>query len=217
MSYKIYVINLPHRSDRLNHVKSLLNGVDFKVIDGVTLSFEEAMQLDVNKTAPGFPGNTALYRGTIGCVTAHINALKDIIHSSHPEISLVLQDDVSLVPKTEDLDIIVKEVSSIDPLWNMIFVDVIGHGKEDDIVHSVTSPIKFCIYKPTCTYPAYWGSHCCLVRNSESAKLLVRFMHKIYYSTDYMLVCPGSYATIHDPRITGQNFSFGSDRVPPQA
>ena len=92
---QIYVINLDHRTDRLNEVNSLLKkyNINFKRQSGVFL--KEKYTDVLNNTT-----NTSSL-GHLGCVLSHVNCCIDAIKNNYDKI-LVLEDDINFIPEHID-------------------------------------------------------------------------------------------------------------------
>ncbi len=113
---QIYVINLDHRTDRLNEVNSLLKkyNINFKRQSGVFL--KEKYTDVLNNTT-----NTSSL-GHLGCVLSHVNCCIDAIKNNYDKI-LVLEDDINFIPEHIDsinYDKLLNEVNNID--WGLFYL-----------------------------------------------------------------------------------------------
>ena len=93
---KIYVINLEHRKDRLEHIKSdcknaNINFERFSAVDGRELDKHQEYidkYIDTSKK---------LKNGQIGCALSHIMILEKIANSNNGDNFIILEDD-ALIP-----------------------------------------------------------------------------------------------------------------------
>lgn len=84
---KIYVINMDHNKERLNHIKYQL--------DKFNIPFQRIAGVNGKKVYPKYENKTSLGPGVLGCLLSHILVIKDAIKNDYENI-LVLEDDAIL-------------------------------------------------------------------------------------------------------------------------
>jgi len=114
----IFVVNLPHRTDRLNDMKTKLDnlGLTFtrwEATDGRTLEVPEDSRKYGERNA----------QGILGCLTSHVSLIKHAKEKQYKYI-VVLEDDIVLA---EDF---VERVNSVDRGFDMLYLG--GHFEFPD-------------------------------------------------------------------------------------
>ena len=126
---QIYVINLDHRTDRLEEVNSLLKkyNISFKRQSGVFL--KEKYPDVLNNTT-----NTSSL-GHLGCVLSHVNCCIDALNNNYDRI-LVLEDDINFIHEhieSINYESLLKEVETVD--WGLFYLG----GTYNDKLHKVST------------------------------------------------------------------------------
>lgn len=114
---KIYVINLPRRVDRKDHITNILKGFDFELfsaVDGNSFNVPDAYNLKIfNKWVDPLL-DRKLTRGEIGTSASHLILWKKIAESNEPAI--VLEDD-NIIVKNFDIKSIAEKLKALDILY----------------------------------------------------------------------------------------------------
>lgn len=126
---QIYIINLDHRTDRLEEVNSLLKkyNISFKRQSGVFL--KEKYPDVLNNTT-----NTSSL-GHLGCVLSHVNCCIDALNNNYDRI-LVLEDDINFIHEhieSINYESLLKEVETVD--WGLFYLG----GTYNDKLHKVST------------------------------------------------------------------------------
>ena len=114
---KIYVINLPDRHDRRQHITKVLNGFDYEIfdaIDGRKFNMPDVYGVEVfNKWVDPLI-NRNITRGEIGTTLSHLFLWKKIAESGQPAI--VLEDD-NIIVRNFDTESIANKLKDLDLLY----------------------------------------------------------------------------------------------------
>lgn len=142
---RIYIINLRHRTDRMDSIQSelsKLNILEYLIID--------ATNLHINGTTL-----TKSVLAKISCFHSHIRALRDAYHNGYDRI-LILEDDIKVtdvISNSEKISGIYDNIKTFD--WNILYLggnvkihrncDLNGYCK--DVYYSKPTKINDFIYE----------------------------------------------------------------------
>jgi len=117
--YHIFVITLPHATDRQQTIRRRLAGLGlpFEFIEGV-----DGRKLDLARHPNYAPGKRRMFYGRdlsggeFGCILAHRRVYRHMI-SERVERALVLEDDALL---TDQLPAVLRALEGIQPGWDLV-------------------------------------------------------------------------------------------------
>ena len=134
-----FLINLPHRKDRLENFKQKYTQADIKIplhihsaVNGKKLKLED---INITRLAKKeiIDAQTLGYRtkhyqltmGGIGCYLSHVG-LWNYIYNKGIDYALIFEDDAS-IPQDfiKNLNISIKNMNKADPNWDIIFLDAL--------------------------------------------------------------------------------------------
>jgi len=114
---KIYVINLPYRTDRKEQILNELKKVDALNVEIFSaIRPQEKLILHWNKNyldpLPNwYTGNATTYRiGALGCLLSHVAIMKKALKNNYENI-LILEDDTCFITNNITIDKIVERYS----------------------------------------------------------------------------------------------------------
>lgn len=123
----VYVINLKHRTNKRDYMKTQLNNCNlkckiFEAIDGSLLNLDSLINRNIvsqNKSREFM--KREMRRGEIGCALSHILIWHSML-ASEKEYFLIFEDDAILVKnfKTKLLDLL-QDVSTVD--WDILYLN----------------------------------------------------------------------------------------------
>lgn len=146
----IYVINLKHRTDRLQNIQSQLNDKDYKIIDAVDgiklyedmdyrrqvsedldipVSFFDVKWVDSRKNFANLSNRITYKYKVLSCLLSHIKALKSAFQDNLPD-PLILEDD-SVVLDADFLNTPLPDdyqICNISPYFNAKEHDLVDHS-----------------------------------------------------------------------------------------
>lgn len=182
---KIYLINLPHRIDRLKMAKNqfLKAGItDYTIFPAI-----DARKLNIR-------GITEGNQGLIGCFLSHYFILQTAIMNGYKRIA-VFEDDVILVSEFEEN--FKCGMSQVPDKWQMLYLgyyERTGQGKIQ-VSENITIP------KNT------WGTHAYMVQN-EGIKIMYENLQEIKTHVDIQIgrdIVPKMYTYCISPAICNQS------------
>jgi GR25 family glycosyltransferase involved in LPS biosynthesis len=117
----IYVINLEKRPEKWARVNELLRQEGlfpnrFNAIEGTKLSNNEQKEL-----AGPYP--IRMLPGEVGCLLSHISVIKDALERNY-KTAWIFEDDFEFVEPPRTMIPLIKEISKIDPNWDILYTDV---------------------------------------------------------------------------------------------
>jgi GR25 family glycosyltransferase involved in LPS biosynthesis len=123
----IYVINLEKRPEKWERVDTLLrqDGIfanRFNAIDGW------AIPKSVQKELAG-PYPVRMLPGEIGCLLSHISVIKDALDRNF-NVVWIFEDDFECVEPARAMVPLIKQISEIDPNWDILYTDVDSKNSE---------------------------------------------------------------------------------------
>jgi GR25 family glycosyltransferase involved in LPS biosynthesis len=182
----IYCINLDVREDKWLAMEQRLSNQGlranrFSAINGwkeITREQIKAIQK---------PYKAHLTKGRIGCLLSHLSILKDAENRNFNRI-LILEDDVNFTCDMKDLSSYLEKLSSLDPEWDIVFLDDwtlakdLGGRPPEDRPHSKMSQM---IKKSKEALPGthftrtYYrqGAHAMIVSKNGARKMNEYFAH----------------------------------------
>lgn len=119
----IYVINLDERYDRWERTQGICrdNGLfvnRVSAINGWKLSRRAIREL----TAP----YSQITKGGIGCLLSHLSILQHALKNDFTSI-WIMEDDVTFLNNPHQIRPLLKELSEIDPEWDIFYTDTRNH------------------------------------------------------------------------------------------
>ncbi|WP_018275061.1 hypothetical protein WKI13_11190 [Teredinibacter turnerae] len=140
--------------------------------------------------------------GIVGCWIAHNNALKSIKDKSG--FTLVIEDD--LIFRNDFIAAIKNTLRNYREHFDIAFIDPNGDGPlaKDKIKEGIYNPNFQC-------YPAYWGAHCMLVRNSSVNNIVEMMSDCKVEDVDGFLICHPKIKTIAVYTHKARTIYFGSN------
>jgi hypothetical protein len=117
----IYVINLDQRKEKWERMRSLLaerglQAVRFSAINGWAIPLDLATSL-VGPYPPRMIG------GKMGCLLSHVSIFKDAYERGFSRV-WILEDDVDFIEEVTKIPPLLKDLSNIDPEWDIFYTDV---------------------------------------------------------------------------------------------
>tara|TARA_B100000780_G_C21024031_1_gene410484 strand:- start:60 stop:869 length:810 start_codon:yes stop_codon:yes gene_type:complete len=134
-----FLINLPHRKDRLEHFKQSYTQANIHIplhihtaVNGKKLNIEDIQLTRLAKKeitdAQTLGYRTKHYQltmGGIGCYLSHVG-LWNFIYNKGLDYALIFEDDANIPPDfIENLNISIKNMNKADPDWDILFLDAL--------------------------------------------------------------------------------------------
>lgn len=132
----IYVINLDRRSEKWARMQELcreeqINPNRVSAVNGWQLSSDALAEL-------GGEDGLMIKPGEVGCLLSHISVVKDALQRSFDRI-WVMEDDVEFLGSAKQIAKLVKELSEIDPEWDLFYTDGTMRVFENPCLNSCTA------------------------------------------------------------------------------
>jgi collagen beta-1,O-galactosyltransferase len=134
-----FLINLPHRKDRLESFKQLYTQANINIplhihtaVNGKKLKLEDIhitrlakKEITDSQTLGYRTKHYQLTMGGIGCYLSHVG-LWNFIYNKGIDYALIFEDDASIPPDfIENLNISIKNMNKADPDWDILFLDAL--------------------------------------------------------------------------------------------
>lgn len=119
----IYVINLDERYNRWERTQAICknNGLfvnRVSAINGWKLSKRDIQELTTSRPQ--------ITKGAIGCLLSHLSILRHALKNEFTAI-WVMEDDITFVNNPHQIRLLIKELSLIDPQWDIFYTDTRNH------------------------------------------------------------------------------------------
>ena len=134
-----FLINLPHRKDRLEnfkqtysqanihiplHIHTAVNGKNLKLED-IQITRLAKKEINDAQTLGYRTKHYQLTMGGIGCYLSHVG-LWNFIYNKGIDYALIFEDDANIPPNfIENLNISIKNMNKADPDWDILFLDAL--------------------------------------------------------------------------------------------
>ncbi|MEM8894113.1 MAG: glycosyltransferase family 25 protein [Bacteroidota bacterium] len=126
---KVYVVSIPRLAERQQHMRNLLDGLDYHMIEGTDkqklseqdISEQYDQKAHFKLTRTGKP----LRAGEVACALSHLQVYQDAIAHGYDQI-LVLEDDISLVD--DHLNEVAKHLDDLPNKWEFAYL---GYWKNE--------------------------------------------------------------------------------------
>ncbi|HEX2580283.1 MAG TPA: glycosyltransferase family 25 protein [Rhabdochlamydiaceae bacterium] len=117
----IYCINLDVRKDKWEQMQKRCSDQGLQVHRMPAINgWEELTRQQVKEIQK--PYKASLNKGRAGCLLSHLSVLKDAEKRNFNCI-MVLEDDVSFLGEMKQVSAYLKKLSSVDPEWDILFLD----------------------------------------------------------------------------------------------
>ena len=134
-----FLINLPHRKDRLEnfkqtysqanihiplHIHTAVNGKKLKLED-IHITRLAKKEINDAQTLGYRTKHYQLTMGGIGCYLSHVG-LWNFIYNKGIDYALIFEDDANIPPNfIENLNISIENMNKADPDWDILFLDAL--------------------------------------------------------------------------------------------
>lgn len=194
MDCKIFVINLKRDVEKLKNMKSLLENLNYEIIeavDGKKLNNDEFI---INKDFFTPYDKSILKLGEVGCSLSHINIWKKIVNENLDRV-IILEDDLESIP---DFNIINNIKSTYDLLY-LIRKKV--NNCNEKIVEKLNN---FDIVEPSFSY---WTSGYVLTLNGAKKLLSTNFENNLIAVDEYIpIMCGCNHFNEYLNSIASRNY-----------
>lgn len=141
----IYVINLDERPEKWERMKALLSDQGLKANRMSGINGWKIPPKGQEELAGPYP--IRLRGGHFGCLLSHVSVLKDAYERGF-EIIWVCEDDIEFIESAKQIPTLLKNLSEIDPDWDVFYTDIDSKDKQGNYMRSVSSD-----FRPDRTYP----------------------------------------------------------------
>lgn len=119
----IYVINLEERYDRWQRTQAICksNGLFVNRVNAIN-GWKLNMRVLKELTTP----HHRVTKGAIGCLLSHLSILRHALENQFTSI-WIMEDDVTFVNNPHQICSLLKELTQIDPEWDIFYTDTRNH------------------------------------------------------------------------------------------
>lgn len=166
---KVFLINLPHNTDRLARSKSFLEQweLNFEIFEGLY-----AKNLQLRHT------DTKFTPGMVGCFMSHFSIFHRAVSEGWNTI-MVLEDDFEPVPGFDFL--FEKAWKEVPEDWEFIWLGYTIHDKVNK--RAIAHHNQYWI-----TSPSLWGTQCYIVRGPSAIRKIYEDLKTMHDQIDLQLV-----------------------------
>lgn len=136
----IYVINLEERPEKWARLKPIFKELGLHVnrvsaINGWLLPDETMWELQ----GPNRAFRACIPYGAVGCMLSHVSVLKDA-YERRFELIWIFEDDVEFLEDIDQIPVLLKKLSEIDPYWDVFYTDIDHKYKNGK--YNIARPIR---------------------------------------------------------------------------